>query len=145
MGGAELVYGLKTTLEMPFEEADARVREELQKEGFGVLTEIDVKETLKKKLDVDFRRYRILGACNPPLAHQALSAETDIGLLLPCNVVVYEGDEAGTSVVAALDPELQLGVTGRDDIRPLATEVRKRMERVLEALGRRPPGSPAGR
>lgn len=135
MGGEELVYGIKKTLEMPFEEADARVREELQKEGFGVLTEIDVKETLKKKLDVDFRRYRILGACNPPLAHQALNAETDIGLLLPCNVVVYEGDEAGTSVVAALDPELQLGVTGRDDIRPLATEVRKRMERVLEALG----------
>ncbi|RMH12386.1 MAG: DUF302 domain-containing protein [Gemmatimonadetes bacterium] len=126
-------YKLKKTVDLPFDEADARVRERLQEEGFGVLTEIDVKETLKKKLDVDFRRYRILGACNPPLAHQALSAETDIGLLLPCNVIVYEEDE-GRSVVAALDPVTQLGVTGRDDIRPLAEEVRGRMERVLAAL-----------
>lgn len=127
-------YGLKRTLDLPFEEADARVREELQKEGFGVLTEIDVKETMKKKLDVDFRPYRILGACNPPLAHQALSAEIDIGLLLPCNLVVYAGEEAGTTVVAALDPEIQLSITGRDDIAPLAAEVRARMERVLAAL-----------
>ncbi|MBW3533757.1 MAG: DUF302 domain-containing protein [Gemmatimonadetes bacterium] len=133
MDGAKPAYGLKKTLRMSFEEADARVRGELQKEGFGILTEIDVRHTLKEKLDVDFRQYRILGACNPPLAHQALSAETDIGLLLPCNVVVYEGDEPGTAVVAALDPEAQLAMTGRDDIRPLAKEVRERMERVLEA------------
>lgn len=127
-------YKLKTELDLPFEEADARVREELEAEGFGVLTEIDVKETLKKKLDVDFRPYQILGACNPPLAHRALSAETDIGLLLPCNVIVYEGDEPGTSVVAALDPVAQLGLTGREDLKPLAEEVRERMERVLAAL-----------
>lgn len=127
-------YGLKKTVPLPLEEADARVREELGKEGFGVLTEIDVKETLKEKLDVDFRPYRILGACNPPLAHQALEAETDIGLLLPCNVVVYEGDEPGTSVVAALDPEVQLGVTGREDMVHLAREVRQAMERVLDNL-----------
>ncbi len=127
-------YGLKKTLPLPIEEADARVREELGKEGFGVLTEIDVKETLKEKLDVDFRPYRILGACNPPLAHHALEAETDIGLLLPCNVVVYEGDEPGTSVVAALDPEVQLGLTGREDMTHLAREVRQTMERVLHNL-----------
>lgn len=127
-------YGLKKTIPLPMEEADARVREELGKEGFGVLTEIDVKETLREKLDVDFRPYRILGACNPPLAHQALEAETDIGLLLPCNVVVYEGDEPGTSVVAALDPEVQLGLTGREDMTHLAREVRQTMERVLDNL-----------
>lgn len=134
MNAPALSYGLKKTLSLPVDEADARVREELQKEGFGVLTEIDVKATLKKKIDVDFRPYRILGACNPPLAHQALSAETDIGLLLPCNVVVYAGESEGESVVAVLDPEVQLAVTGRDDIRPLAREVRARMERVLAAL-----------
>lgn len=127
-------YGLKKTVALAVDEADARVREELKKEGFGVLTEIDVKSTLKEKLDVDFRPYRILGACNPPLAHQALSAETDIGVLLPCNVVVYEGSHEGESVVVALDPEVQLSVTGRDDIAPLAREVRARMERVLSAL-----------
>lgn len=130
-------YELKTEVGLPFEEADARVREELQAQGFGVLTEIDVKETLKKKLDVDFRPYRILGACNPPLAHRALSAEADIGLLLPCNVIVYEGAEPGTSVVAAIDPVAQLGLTGRDDLKPLAEEVRERLERMLEALSKR--------
>ena len=134
MGTADPDYGLKKTLPIPPEEADLRVREELQKEGFGILTEIDVKATLKKKLDVDFRPYKILGACNPALAHQALSAETDIGLLLPCNVIVYEGGEPGTSVVGILDPKVQLGVTGRDDIGHLADEVRSRMQRVLEAL-----------
>jgi uncharacterized protein (DUF302 family) len=127
-------YGLMKTVALPVDEADERVRAELMKEGFGILTEIDVKATLKTKLDVDFRPYRILGACNPPLAHQALNAETDIGLLLPCNVVVYEGDEEGTSVVGILDPQIQLGVTGRDDISHLAEDVRARMERVLEAL-----------
>lgn len=127
-------YGLTKTVFMPIEQADQRIREELQKEGFGILTEIDVKQTLKNKLDVDFRPYRILGACSPPLAHQALTAETNIGLLLPCNVVVYEGDEDGTSVVGVLDPKVQLGVTGRDDIGHLADEVRARMERALAAV-----------
>ncbi|HSG47092.1 MAG TPA: DUF302 domain-containing protein [Longimicrobiales bacterium] len=134
MNEQSFAYGMKKTLALPVDQADARVREELQKEGFGVLTEIDVQATLKKKLDVDFRPYRILGACNPPLAHQALSAETDIGLLLPCNVVVYAGENQDESVVAVLDPEVQLSVTGRDEIRPLAREVRTRMERVLAAL-----------
>lgn len=127
-------YGFKKILRLAVEEADKRVREELQKEGFGVLTEIDVKATLKEKLDVEFKPYKILGACSPPLAHKALSAEADIGLLLPCNVIVYEGEEAGTSVVGVINPQVQLGITGRDDIQPLADEVGKRMQRVLEAL-----------
>lgn len=134
MEKTSLPYGFKKTLSIPVEEADQRLREELQKEGFGVLTEIDVKATLKKKLDVEFRPYKILGACNPPLAHQALENETDIGLLLPCNVILYAGDDAGTSVVGILDPKVQLGITGRDDIGHLADEVRSRMERVLDAL-----------
>lgn len=127
-------YGLKRTVPLPVERADARIREELKKEGFGILTEIDVKSTLKEKIDVDFRPYRILGACSPPLAHRALSEEIDIGLLLPCNVVVYEGEGPEESVVAILDPVTQLSVTGRDDIEPLALEVRERMARALDAV-----------
>jgi len=131
---SQIGYGFKRTLAMSVEDADLRLRDELKKEGFGILTEIDVKATLKEKLDVDFRPYKILGACNPPLAHQALNSETDIGLLLPCNVIVYEGDEDGTSVVGVLDPKVQLGITGRSDIDHLADEVSARMERVLAAL-----------
>ncbi len=127
-------YGLKKTVALPPSEAEARVRAELKEEGFGVLTEIDVKETLKEKLDIDFKPYRILGACNPTLAHQALTAEEDIGLLLPCNLVVYEGESEGTSVVAVLDPVVQLSVTGREDIESLAREVASRLKRVLERI-----------
>jgi uncharacterized protein (DUF302 family) len=134
MDATSFDYGFKKTVQLPLEETDQRLREELKKEGFGILTEIDVKSTLKEKLDVDFRPYKILGACNPPLAHQALSAETDIGLLLPCNVVVYEGEDEGTSVVSILNPSVQLAVTGRDDIDHLAEEVTARMKRVLEAM-----------
>lgn len=134
MQEAQLRYGMKKEVRLPFEEAHQRVKEALASEGFGVLTEIDVKETLKRKLDADFRPYRILGACNPPLAHEALSAEVDIGLLLPCNVIVYAGEEEGTSVVGVLDPALQLGLTGRDDLAPLAEDVKRRMERVLDAF-----------
>ena len=134
MEPASLTYGFKKTVSLSVDEADQRVREELQKEGFGVLTEIDVRATLKKKLDVDIKPYKILGACNPALAHQALSAEADIGLLLPCNVIVYEGDVKGTSVVAVINPQLQLGITGKDDLVPFAEEVGARMLRVLDAL-----------
>ena len=130
----DLSYGLKRSLQASMEDAETRVRDALKEEGFGVLTEIDVQATMKAKLDVDFRPYKILGACNPPLAYQALTEETDIGLLLPCNVVVYAGDEEGTCVVSILDPAQQLAVSGRDDIQPLAEEVRARMERVLAAL-----------
>ena len=127
-------YAMSKILRTSVDEADAKVREALKEEGFGILTEIDVKGTLKQKLDVDFRPYKILGACNPPLAHKALSEETEIGLLLPCNVVVYEGDEEGTAVVSILDPELQLAVAGRDDLAPVARDVKARMERVVAAL-----------
>jgi uncharacterized protein (DUF302 family) len=134
MSMSDLQYGFKKSLPLSVEDADRRVREELQKEGFGVLTEIDVKATFKKKLEVDFRPYKILGACNPALAHQALSAETDLGLLLPCNVVVYAGSEEGTSVVGILDPKVQLSLTGTKEIDHLAQEVQARMRRVLDAL-----------
>lgn len=132
--GSSIGYGLKADVALPYERAVERAREELAKEGFGVLTEIDVKGTLKKKLGVEFRPYVILGACNPSLSHQALTAERDIGLLLPCNVVVYAADAPGKSVVAILDPVEQLKLAGREDIRPLAEDVRARMERVLKAV-----------
>jgi uncharacterized protein (DUF302 family) len=128
-------YGFSTTVPQSYERAVERTREELAKEGFGVLTEIDVKATLKKKLDVDFRPYIILGACNPSLAHRALSAELDIGLLLPCNVVVYQADEPGQSVVAAMDPVEALGLTGNEGLSPVAEEARARLSRVLESVG----------
>lgn len=134
MDMANPAYGFKRTVPVPVEEADRQVREALQAEGFGILTEIDVRATMKKKLDVDFKPYMILGACNPPLAHQALTAEEDIGLLLPCNVVVYEGESAGTSVVAVINPTVQLGITGRNDITPLAEEVGTRLRRALDAI-----------
>lgn len=127
-------YAISTTVDLPYDVAVERTREALGAEGFGVLTEIDVRATLKQKLDVDFRPYIILGACNPPLAHKALTAERDIGLLLPCNVIVYAADEPGRSVVAAMDPVEALALSGNDDIRPLAAEVRSRLERVLTAL-----------
>ena len=122
------------TIPLPFEQAVTRVKDELAKEGFGVLSEIDVTATLKKKLNQDFRPYVILGACNPALAFRALSAERDIGVLLPCNVVVYTADAAGQSVVVAIDPESSLGRTGRSDLAPLAAEVKARLARVLAAL-----------
>jgi uncharacterized protein (DUF302 family) len=127
-------YGMATTVDLPHERALERTREELAKEGFGVLTEIDVAATLKKKLDVVFRPYTILGACNPPLAHRALTLERDLGLLLPCNVVVYAADEPGKSVVAAMDPIGALELTGNEGVRAVAQEVRTRLERVLAAI-----------
>lgn len=126
-------YGIGKSVPLPYEQAVERTRAALQEEGFGVLTEIDVKATLKKKLDVDFKKYVILGACNPALAWKGFQAEPDIGLLLPCNVIVYEED-ATRSRVAVLDPLVQLGITGRRDIEPLADEARKRLERALSAL-----------
>ena len=126
-------YGIGKSVPLPYEQAVDRTRSALQEQGFGVLTEIDVKATLKKKLDVDFKKYVILGACNPPLAWQGFQAEPDIGLLLPCNVIVYEED-ATRSRVAVLDPIVQLGLTGRKDMEPLANEARARLERALGDL-----------
>lgn len=124
-------YGFSTTVALPHAEALQRTREALASEGFGVLTEIDVQQTLRNKIGAEFRPYVILGACNPPLAHRALSAELDLGLLLPCNVIVYQGDEPGTSVVAAMDPVEALSLTRNDAITPVAHEVRQRLERAL--------------
>ncbi len=125
-------YGLRVRLDLRYEQAVEKVTAALKGEGFGVLTEIDVKATLKKKLDADFRKYVILGACNPPLAHRALSTELEIGLLLPCNVIVYE--EGGGSVVSIVDPISMLGVVESPKLEPVASEARARLERVVEAL-----------
>lgn len=125
-------YALTGTTRLPFGDAVERVREELGAEGFGVLCEIDVQATLKAKLDVDSERYLILGACNPPLAHRALETEPDIGVLLPCNVVVYERD--GETHVSAVDAERMLSIVGRDDLAPVADEVRARLGAVVERV-----------
>lgn len=127
-------YGIGTTVELEYARAVERTKEELAKEGFGVLSEIDIAATLKKKLDADFRPYVILGACNPPLALRALTAERDLGLLLPCNVVVYAADEPGRSVVAAMDPEAALELTGNPEVREVAKEVKARLQRVLSGV-----------
>lgn len=122
-------YGFSRTTGLSFEKAVERVTEELKKEGFGVLTTIDVKETMKKKLNVDFKNYVILGACNPPFAYRALQVEEQVGLLLPCNVIVYEKD-AG-SVVAIFDPMVMTDVMENEQMEPIASEVRERLERVI--------------
>jgi uncharacterized protein (DUF302 family) len=122
-------YTLSATTERPFTEAVERVREALAHEGFGVLCEIDVQATLKKKLDVEREPYLILGACNPPLAHEALNAEPELGTLLPCNVVVYERD--GQAHVAAVDAEQMLSIVGNDELAPIAAEVRRRLAAVV--------------
>jgi uncharacterized protein (DUF302 family) len=126
-------YSLKVKLGLPYEQALERVTEALKEEGFGVLTRIDVKATLIEKLDAEFRKYVILGACNPPLAHRALAADLDVGLLLPCNVVVYE--EEGGSVVGIMDPISMLGIIHKPGLEEVAREARSRLERVAGALG----------
>ena len=132
MANAIAQYAYKIKTDYPYEQAVERVIEELKKEGFGVLTEIDVQTTLKKKLDVDFRKYVILGACNPPLAHRALTTERNIGLLLPCNVIVYE--EGDGSVIGILDPISMMSVTENPDLDPVAQEAKKRLQRVARSL-----------
>lgn len=127
------MYGFNTTFAGSFDEAINKVTEELSKEGFGILTEINVKAVMKKKLDIDKRPYTILGACNPILANKAISAEPDIGLLLPCNVVVRE-EEDDSITVAFMDPAAVLQLVSRDDITELAGEVRERLERVKAAI-----------
>lgn len=129
-------YGIGVTVGLGFDRAVELTKAELANEGFGVLAEIDVAATLRKKLDVGFRPYVILGACNPPLAHRALAAEREIGLLLPCNVIVYADDVPGRSVVAAMDPVEALTLTGNESIRPIAAEVKQRLTRALSAIER---------
>jgi uncharacterized protein (DUF302 family) len=126
-------FGIQKTLALSFDEALARVPAALQAEGFGVLTEIDVQATLKKKLDVDFRRYRILGACNPQFAHRALSSSLDVGMLMPCNVIVYETDD-GRTVVSAVDPVQTMASKAELDLLPIAEEVQLKLRRVIDSL-----------
>jgi len=124
-------YGFSKVVPMSYNEALEKVTEELKKEGFGILTEIDVKETLKKKLDVDFKSYKILGACNPPFAYKALQAEEQIGLLLPCNMVVYVNDK-GETVVAAMDPVAAMQAVKNEVLADVANEIQQRLKRVIE-------------
>ncbi|MBX7081742.1 MAG: DUF302 domain-containing protein [Nannocystaceae bacterium] len=126
-------FGMRKTLQCGFDEALARVPEALAKEGFGVLTEIDMQATMAKKLGVEFRRYRILGACNPPFARAALQTRLDVGLLLPCNVVVYEDDEQ-RAVVMAIDPMQTMAAAGDPGLAEIAAEVGAKLARVLESL-----------
>ena len=129
-------FGFIRTIDLPYEEAVENTRAALKEEGFGVLCEIDLQEKLKEKLGVDFRKYVILGACNPPLAYKTLQEEINIGLLLPCNVIVYEADESGKSVVAAIDAKQMLSVAGGDNaaLDSVATEVNQRLTRVIAQL-----------
>jgi len=126
-------FGIRRALGIDYSEALARVPQELKAEGFGVLTEIDVRDTLKEKLGVDFRRYKILGACNPPLAHRALQAELEVGLMLPCNVIVYEGEDR-RAVVVAIDPLQTVAARGNPELRKVAEEVREKLLRVIGRL-----------
>jgi uncharacterized protein (DUF302 family) len=126
-------YGIKKTLDCTYGEAVEKARAALAAEGFGILTEIDVKATLKKKLDEDFRNYIILGACNPPFALKALNLETEIGLFLPCNVIVYETDE-GSIVVSAVDPLVAMGMIDNPGLGDVAKEVRAKLEIVIASL-----------
>jgi len=126
-------YGYRRQVDMSMEDAIEQVTASLQENGFGVLCDIDVKATLKKKLDMDVRPYKILGACNPPLAHQALDAEPGVGLLMPCNVVVYL-DAEGATQVAGVDVEKLLGVVGRPELKDLAADVNQRLRAAIDAL-----------
>ena len=128
-----MTYYFSKTLDLSFDEAVTRVTDELKKEGFGILTEIDVKATLKKKLDVDFGNYRILGACNPPFAYKALQAEPQIGLMLPCNVIVKE-DENGQTTVSAIDPLMSMQAVENETLGEVAGQVKAKLQKVIESV-----------
>lgn len=126
-------YYFTKVLDISFEEAVNKITEELKKEGFGILTEINIQETLKKKLDVDFRKYKILGACNPPFAHKALQTEDKIGLLLPCNLIVQENKD-GKVEASAVNPLVTMQSVNNHDLSDIANEVKERLERVINSL-----------
>ena len=128
-----MTYYIEKTTNQSFEEAVEKVTEELKKEGFGVLSEINIHEKLKEKMDVDFRKYRILGACNPPTAYHALQHENKIGTMLPCNVIVQEL-EAGITEVAAVDPGASMMAVGNDELDIIAKEIRMKLQKVIDAL-----------
>ena len=125
-------YGISKTTSLGYQQAIDKVTEELKKEGFGVLTTIDVKETLKKKLNVDFEDYIILGACNPPFAHKSLLAERDLGLLLPCNVIVYEED--GKTFIAGVKPTLTMTMVGNQKLEKVAYEVERKLSKAIDSV-----------
>lgn len=127
-------YYFNKTVNMTFDEAIDKVTEELKKEGFGILTEIDVKAALKKKINVDFRKYRILGACNPSFAHKALLAEDKIGLMLPCNVIVQEAEDGTTVEVAAIDPVASMQSVKNDNLGEIAATVQLKIKHVIENM-----------
>ncbi len=131
---ADVSYGFGTRLNVPYEDAVEKVTAALKTQGFGVLTQIDVKATLKQKLNVDHRRYIILGACNPPLAYRALQAEPAIGLLLPCNVIVYEGDQENESVVSIVDPLTMMQMSDNPELARVAAEAEEKLKKVVAAL-----------
>jgi uncharacterized protein (DUF302 family) len=130
----ETNYGIKREVNYSYEEAVEKITLALSAQGFGILTEIDVKATLKKKIDQDFTKYVILGACNPGLAYEALSEEIDIGLLLPCNVIVYEHPENGKTVIGVIDPEIMVKATGRTDLEEFAKNVREKLQSAIDAI-----------
>jgi uncharacterized protein (DUF302 family) len=127
------MYGYKKIVNLSFEDAVIKVKDELKKEGFGVLTEIDVKTTLKKKLDVDFNKYIILGACNPLNAHKALQVEQDIGLMLPCNVIVYEKEEK--TIISAVKPTIAMGMIDNDSLKNIAIKIENKLKKVIDVIG----------
>ena len=126
-------YGYQRNVDIPFDDVESSIREELQEQGFGILTEISVDETLKEKLDQDYRRYKILGACHPPTAFEALSSELEIGLLLPCNVTIWENED-GTVTISAINAEKMLGFTQRDDLEHLSIQVNDWLKAAVDAV-----------
>jgi len=129
----ETGYSISKKLAISYDEAEKKVREKLKEHGFGVLTEINVQKTFKEKINAEFRRYVILGACNPTFAHKALSAETEIGLMMPCNVIVYEPDGGG-AVVAAIDPVSAMGAVKNEQLKQIAASVREKLAAVINAM-----------
>jgi uncharacterized protein (DUF302 family) len=125
-------YGFSKNVSLPYDDAILKTTEELKKEGFGILTEIDIKETLKKKLNVDFNKYKILGACNPPFAHKALEKELELGLLLPCNIIVYEKDEK--TFVSIFNPMVMTEIVENPEIKSIANGVEEKLLRVMNNI-----------
>lgn len=126
------MYGYNRLLNISIEKAELKVRDALSKEGFGVLTEIDVKETLKKRLGVEFKKYKILGACNPPFAYKALQVEKDIGLMMPCNVILYE--DGSKTAVSVIRPTIAMDIVQNDKLKDIASEIEKKLKKVIDSI-----------
>ncbi|MCK4426867.1 MAG: DUF302 domain-containing protein [candidate division Zixibacteria bacterium] len=127
-----MTYGFRKEIDLPFEKAEEVVTEELKKKGFGILTKIDVREKFKEKLGIEFKNYVILGACNPPYAHKAILAEEDIGLMLPCNVVIYEKE--GKTILSVIKPSIAMGMIENEALKQIATEVESKLKQVFDSI-----------